>query len=253
MSAARRCPARCRELPRGGGGDRCQARQNGIDPAARRLTLGMAGVISTVTFAAVAAVGAVLVGNLAGAGTGLVAGCGSAAAIALLFIAARSAAGRGRLVPATAWAVRLAQRIVRRPAGDSAVIAARAIGLLGHLKLGPRTICYVLVCGLVNWAADTLCLAAAISAVGAPKPWDKLVLAWSAGAGASTFSPTPFGIGVVEVTLIAALGAAGVSSPNAVGAVLLYRIMTLKILGTLIWVLYPHLQRRGDRPAARPS
>jgi glycosyltransferase 2 family protein len=93
---------------------------------------------------------------------------------------------------------------------------------------------------------------AAIAATGAAIPWDKLVLAWSAGADASTFSPTPFGLGVVEATLTAALTAAGISAPAAVGAVLLYRIMTFKIADTLIWVLYPHLQRRqadADKPA----
>jgi len=37
------------------------------------------------------------------------------------------------------------------------------------------------------------------------------------------------------------------SSPAAVGAVLLYRIMTSKIAGTLIWVLYPYLKRRHAR------
>ena len=47
------------------------------------------------------------------------------------------------------------------------------------------------------------------------------------------------------MTLIAALAAAGLSSPAAVGAVLLYRVMTLKILGTLIWALYPHLRTSG--------
>jgi len=84
----------------------------------------------------------------------------------------------------------------------------------------------------------------AIAAVGAPVPWGKLVLAWGAGAGASTFSPTPFGLGVVEVALIAALAAAGISSPQAVGAVLLYRIMTFKLAG-LIWIMYLHLRQRG--------
>ena len=220
-----------------------QFRQHGVDPAARRLTLGLAGVISTLTFAAVAAAGAMLVGNPAGAWMGLLTGCGSAAAATLLFILARSAGGRARLAPAAAWLLRLAQQIVHRPAGDPDITAARAIGWLGSLKLGPWSIGYLLACGLVNWVADVLCLAAAIAAAGAPIPWDRLLLAWSAGAGASTFSPTPFGLGVVEVTLITALAAAGISTPAAVGAVLLYRIMTFKVVGTLIWVLYPRLRK----------
>jgi uncharacterized membrane protein YbhN (UPF0104 family) len=229
-----------------------QFRRHGVDPAARRLTLGLAGVISTLTFAAVAAAGAVLVGNAAGAGMGLLTGCGSAVAATLLFIAARSADGRARLASAAARLLRLAQRISRRPSGDPDVIAARVAGPLGSLQLKPWSIGYLLACGLINWAADAFCLAAAIAAVGAPVPWDKLLLAWSAGAGASTFSPTPFGLGVVEVTLITALDAAGISSPAAIGAVLLYRIMTFKIAGTLIWVLYPQLKRRHPR-ATRPG
>jgi len=179
-------------------------------------------VISTLTFAAVAAAGAVLAGNPAGAAVGLLTGGGSAAAAVLLVIAARSARGRARLTRAAAALLRLAQRIGRRPAADPDVIAARAAGRLGSLQLGPRSIGYLLACGLVNWAADAACLAAAIAAVGAPVPWDKLLLAWSAGAGASTLSPTPFGLGIVEVTLITALAADGISSPAAVGAVLLY-------------------------------
>jgi uncharacterized membrane protein YbhN (UPF0104 family) len=220
-----------------------QFRSHGLDPAAIRLTLGLAGVISTVGFAVIAAAGAVLTGNPAGAGAGLLTSCGSAAAIAFLVIAAHSPGGRARLAPIAASALRLAQRIARRPAGDPGVIAARAIGRLGSLKLSPWSVGYLLACGVLNWAADALCLAAAIAAVGAPIPWGKLVLVWGAGAGASTFSPTPFGLGVVEVALIAALAAAGISSPAAVGAVLLYRIMTFKLAG-LTWVTYLHLHPR---------
>jgi uncharacterized membrane protein YbhN (UPF0104 family) len=220
-----------------------QFRRHGIDPAAIRLTLGLAGVISTIGFAVIAGVGAVLTGNLAGAGVGLLTSCGSAAAIAFLVIAAHSPGGRARLAPVAAWVLRLAKRIARRPAGDPGVIAARAIGRIGALKLGPWSVGYQLSCGLMNWAADALCLAAAVAAVGGPVPWGKLVLVWSAGVGATTFSPTPFGLGVVEVALIAALAAAGISSPQAVGAVLLYRIITFKLAG-LIWVTYLRLHER---------
>lgn len=191
----------------------------------------------------IAAAGAVLTGNPVGAGAGLLASCGSAAAIAFLFIAAHSPGGRARLAPIAASALRLAQRIAHRPAGDPGVNAAGVISRLGSLKLGPWSVGYLLACGVLNWAADALCLAAAIAATGAPIPWDRLVLAWGAGAGASTFSPTPFGLGVVEVALIAALTAAGISSPLAVGAVLLYRIMTFKPAG-LIWAMYLQLQQR---------
>jgi len=58
--------------------------------------------------------------------------------------------------------------------------------------------------------------------------------------------------GVISTLTFAAVAAAGISSPAAIGAVLLYRIMTFKIAGTLTWVLYPQLKRRHPR-ATRPG
>jgi putative heme transporter len=220
-----------------------QFRQHGIDPAAIRLTLGLAGMISAVTFAVIVAAGAVLTGNPAGTGTGLLVGFGSAAAVTLLIVIAHSPGGRARLRPIAASVVRLAQRTAHRPVGDPAVIAASAIDRVGSPRLGPWSTVCLLAYGAINWSADAFCLAAAIGAVGVPIPWDKLLLASSAGVGASSFSPTPFGLGVVDAALIAALAATGINSPDAVGAVLIYRVMTFKLLG-LIWVLALHLQRR---------
>ena len=91
------------------------------------------------------------------------------------------------------------------------------------------------------------CPAAAIAAIGVTVPWGKLLLIWTAGAAAASFSPTPFGLGVVDIALIAALHGAGLTSPDAVAAVLLYRIITFKILATLGWIGYRYLQ---DRRAA---
>jgi putative heme transporter len=227
-------------------------RERGIDPAALRLILGLGGVISTAVFAVIAATGAVLAGNPAGAGTGLLAGCGSAAAPTVLVIIAHSPRSRAWIKPIAASAQRLTQRITRHPVGDADVIAAGAAGWFGSLTQRPRAIGYLLAGSAVNWTADAACLAAAIGAVGMPVPWETLALAWSAGVGASTISPTPFGLGIVEATLIAALAAAGISSPGAVGAVLSYQVMTFKIAGTLIWLLHSHFQQRsrGDERGA---
>ena len=58
----------------------------------------------------------------------------------------------------------------------------------------------------------------------------------------------PRPIPVVDMALIAALRGAGLTSPDAVAAVLLYRIITFKILVTLGWIGYRYLQ---DRRATR--
>jgi len=81
-------------------------------------------------------------------------------------------------------------------------------------------------------------------------PWDKLLLVWSAGAAAASLSPTPYGLGVVDIALITALTRAGLAAPEAVGAVLLYRIITFKILVTFGWIGY-HRLRDHTRRAVR--
>ena len=224
-----------------------QFRARGADTATVSLTLLIAGVISTVAFAVIAAVGAVATGNLAAAVLGLLASLGVAAAAALVVVVLHSPRGRARLRrPATA-VVLLGQRLLRRPAGDVATIAARALDRLGSFNLGLAVIGSAFGWALVNWAADVACLASAIAAIGVPVPWDKLLLIWSAGAAAASFSPTPYGLGVVDIALVTALHAAGTASPEAIGAVLLYRIITFKILVTLLWIGYRYLQDRSYR------
>jgi putative heme transporter len=216
-------------------------RGRGADTAAVSLALLIAGVISTVAFAVVVAVGAVASGNPAAAILGLLTSLGCAAAAALIVVILHSPRGRARLRRPAGRVIRLVQRVAHRPAGDAAAIAARALERLGSFNLGLATIGSAFGWALINWVADVACLAAAIAAIGVAVPWGKLLLIWSAGAAAASFSPTPYGLGVVDIALIAALRGAGLASPDAVGAVLLYRIITFKILVTLLWIGYRNL------------
>ena len=84
-------------------------------------------------------------------------------------------------------------------------------------------------------------------------PWDKLVLVWSAGQAAASFSPTPYGIGLVDIALIIALHAVTLRSPEAVAAVLYYRIITFKIGTTLLWLGYSYIRGRVRWPAGAGS
>ena len=220
----------------------------GADSATVSLALLIAGVISTVAFAVIIAVGAVLSGNPAAAVFGLLTSLCTAAVAAYVVVVLHSPHGRARLQPVVAFLLRTSKRLIRRPAGDPAGTAADRLERLGSVNLGLPVIASAFGYALVNWAADVLCLAAAIAAIGVPVPWGKLLLIWSAGAAAASFSPTPYGLGVVDIALIVALHGAGLRSPDAVGAVLLYRIITFKILVTLLWIGYQYLRGRY-RPA----
>jgi uncharacterized protein (TIRG00374 family) len=134
--------------------------------------------------------------------------------------------------------------IIRRPKSNVEGIVGGAFAQVGsvRLPLGPLT--FSIGFAFFNWMADAACLVFAIKAIGAPVPWHQVLLAWSAGVGAQSLSATPGGIGPVEVTMTAALVAAGLHPSEAVAAVLVYRIINSKLLGSL-GLLVGHYVRIG--------
>jgi putative heme transporter len=233
-----------------------QLRERHVDPVVAQAALVLAGVVSTVTFAAVVVVGALLSGSPPAAIGALGSALACLAILGLAVAALRSPAGRTRLQRLATGLLRAAQRFLRHPRGDPAEITGAAMGRLRLFRLGPATIGLALTWGMLNSAADACCLILAVKAVGVPVPWGGVLLAWSAGQGAGSFSPTPGGIGVVEVTMTAALAAAGVQPAYALAAVLLYRLVAFKFAITLAWLAERSLTRlrhSGCRPARGPA
>ena len=230
-----------------------QFRHRGADPASVSLALAVAGVISAVAFAVIVAAGAIVTGNPAAAVLGLVTSAAAAVAVACFAIIVRSPRGRARLRPVLTAALRLGQRLVRRPSGDAAQLSAAALQRLSSVRLSTSAITLAFGWALINWGADALCLAAAIAAARVAVPWSRLLLIWSAGSAAGSFSPTPFGLGIVDVALIAALHGAGLHTSDAVGAVLLYRVITFKIIVTLLWAVTQYLRDRAARREQLPG
>jgi hypothetical protein len=158
----------------------------------------------------------VVSGNPAAAGLGVLTSIGLVAVAGCTMVVLHSPRGRARLQPVTTWLLRLSQpwyagrRVIRARSRQ-----ARWTGWDRSGSAGRRS----------------------------------LLLVWSAGAAAASFSPTPYGLGVVEIALIVALRGAGLRSPDAVGAVLLYRVITFKIAVTLVWIGYRHLRARFWAPA----
>jgi putative heme transporter len=105
--------------------------------------------------------------------------------------------------------------------------------------------------GMINWWADVACLTFAILATGiGGLSLGKILIVWAAGTGAATLSPTPAGIGAVEIAMVAAMAAAKIGGSSAVTAVLLYRLISLKGAASLWAVVYDHVHtgRRADGP-----
>jgi putative heme transporter len=221
--------------------------------AGARLTFGS---LMAIVYASTAGVGAVVSGNPGASLAGLLTSVLAATAMCCLVLALHSARGRARLRRPAVLVLQLAQRLAHWPRDDTDTIVTSTLERLGGYSLALPSGMAACVYALVNWAADVLCLAAAIAAIGGPVPWDKLVLVWSAGQAAAGFSPTPYGIGLVDIALIFGLHAARLGTPDAVAAVLYYRIITFKIGATLLWMGCAWLRNRPARarrlrPAAR--
>ena len=121
----------------------------------------------------------------------------------------------------------LGRRAPILPATQLGSSLGRLVQSFGALRLSPRRGLAVPVLALVNWLVAVACLAASVVAVGGTIPWKELLIIWSAGTGAGYVGLTPGGVEVVEVALTAAFVAAGSSASVALGAVLVYRAVTL--------------------------
>lgn len=220
-------------------------RRAGADAGQASVALTLAGVLSTVTFAILAALGVALTGNPAVAVLGLVGSLVGAGVAVSLVMSLRFPGFRARLVTWAERVVRIVRRGTRgRPRRDVAALIGSTLERAGDLRLGYLTLAQAFGCALANWTADILCLFCALHAVGIAVPGAKILLIWSAGAGAASLSPVPGGIGIVDIVLIAALAGVGVHTAAAVAAVLLYRILSLKIGMTMAWFSYYCWRRR---------
>lgn len=227
-----------------------QYRARGVDPTVAAVALTLAGVASTITFAVVVVVAALLSGNAAAAGGGLVGALGAIIAVATVVVALRSPLGQQRLITLASWFIQRKQRVLRRPTGDPAQLVRTALHQLSRFRLTSVNISLALTSSIVNWFADAACLVLSIRAIGLAIPWHTVLVAWSAGKAAGSLSPTPAGLGVVETAMIAALVATGLRAPDAIAAVIVYRVLTFKVVITTIWCAFrPLIEHRKTRLA----
>jgi len=225
-----------------------QFREGGADPAAASLALTLAGVVSTVTLATVVTAAAVLSGNPAASIGGLLAAVATLTAAVAAAVELRSERGRARLLRLIAFSLRCSQRVIHRPRRQARALAQTVLASVQRLQLGPSAVARVLLWGLVNWWADVACLAFTMRAAGITGlAVGKILLVWTVGAGAATLSPTPAGIGAVEVAMVATLTAVGARGSHAVTAILIYRLISLKGTATIWALLYRYLRQRRRR------
>jgi uncharacterized protein (TIRG00374 family) len=194
-------------------------------------TLATSGVASTVALALIVAVGSALTGSVLGAVGAALSSLAAVVPVGVVLSAMHHRPAREALLRAIDRGSRwLARRVSILPAARLGSSLGRLVESFGTLRLSPGRGLVVLALALVNWLAAVTCLAASVAAVGGTIPWKELLIIWSAGTGAGYVGLTPGGVGVVEAALTAAFVAAGSPASVALGAVLVYRAVTLWLI-----------------------
>jgi hypothetical protein len=91
---------------------------------------------------------------------------------------------------------------------------------------------------VVNRFADVACLACAAYATGAHASIGGLTVACAAARAVGTIPLMPGGLFVVEAVLVPGLVSSGMSLPNAVSTMLIYRLISWLMLAAIGWVVF---------------
>jgi uncharacterized protein (TIRG00374 family) len=220
----------------------------GASPPLIGWSLVASGILSSVALAVIGLVGA----SLAGGSVHPVTVVLEVLAVAALIWGLRAASRNEHLLRRVgSLAAGVAGRIARRSPEGAQRRADRLVDEL--LTVQPRTRDWVLglLFAALNWLADLGCLVAACHAVRAPGPsLTTALLAFAAGMAASSVPLLPGGLGVVDAAMVLTLVRGGLPAGAATAAVLLYRIISLGLVGAAGWLALVALRLRADRREA---
>jgi pimeloyl-ACP methyl ester carboxylesterase/uncharacterized membrane protein YbhN (UPF0104 family) len=206
------------------------------------------GVIATVTWVLVLAVGGLASGHTLA--LAITVPCVALVVIAAAMIAVAARWPRLRAAPEKylTQALKYGARLLGWPATDPKLALRAWAGRLGARRISPASWALATGDALINWLADAGVLAVSILAVGAAVPWRDLLLVYLAGIGAQSLSLTPGGLAITEGAIGVALVASGLRVGPAVAAAVLYRLVSFWLVAAVGWLLL--LVSRARRPAA---
>ena len=222
-------------------------RQVADEAAPAGWALLISGLISNLVWVLLIAIGAIVSGNPAAAFSGLLGAVGVVTVTIIGILALHRPRWRNRIVRLGARVVRISQRLRGRPIGTPEDVAQQALDELSAFRMRPREWLQAVRLSFVNWLASVGCLVASILAVGAGVPWTKVILVYCAGATASSFNLTPGGLGVAEAVLTAGLVASGLRPAEALGSVLIFRLISFWLVTLIGWIIYSDLRRKKTR------
>lgn len=120
---------------------------------------------------------------------------------------------------------------------------------LESVSLGRRDMAVAFSWSMFNWVADVACLAFAAYAAGDHASVAGLTVAYAAARAVGTIPLMPGGLLVVEAVLVPGLVSSGMSLPNAISAMLLYRLISWLLMSAVGWVVF-FFMFRTENPGA---
>ncbi|MDT5119109.1 MAG: putative heme transporter [Mycobacterium sp.] len=158
--------------------------------------------------------------------------------IALLLLS-QAVASRPELIEGIGTRVLSWSNSVRGKPPDSGLAKWReTLMQLESVSLGRRDLGVAFSWSMFNWIADVACLAFAAYAAGDHASVAGLTVAYAAARAVGTIPLMPGGLLVVEAVLVPGLVSSGMSLPNAISAMLLYRLISWLLISAVGWVVF---------------
>ncbi len=114
---------------------------------------------------------------------------------------------------------------------------------LESVSLSRRELAIAFSWSLFNWVADVGCLLFASYAAGGRPSLAGLTVAYAAARAVGSIPLMPGGLLIVEAVLVPGLVTSGMSLPDAISAMLIYRLISWILVAAIGWVLFFFLFR----------
>jgi putative heme transporter len=158
--------------------------------------------------------------------------------VALLLLA-QAVASRPELIDGIGIRVLSWVNSVRGKPADAGLEKWREIlHQLESVSLGRRDLVVSFSWSLFNWIADVACLSFAAHAAGGNASVAGLTVAYAAARAVGSIPLMPGGLLVVEAVLVPGLVTSGMSLPDAISAMLIYRLISWLLIAAIGWVVF---------------
>jgi uncharacterized membrane protein YbhN (UPF0104 family) len=109
---------------------------------------------------------------------------------------------------------------------------------LESVSLNRRELAVAFSWSFFNWVADVACLAFAAYAAGGKPSLAGLTVAYAAARAVGSIPLMPGGLLVVEAVLVPGLVSSGMTLPDAISAMLIYRLVSWIFISAIGWVVF---------------